>query len=621
MLKTTDNLNTSYLHFDAFSIRDAIKTYISNDSKFTDQDYEGSNLSIIIDLVALMYQCLIYNLNNTASESMFSDSEIYENINRIVKLIGYSPKGYSTSVLNAVVHNDNKTSLQLTTLPKYAAVDTGVKDTKGNIIYYSTISDTSIEDGTSFNITLYNGIWKLYNIVNTAKQSPYETFILNLTTTPSTNTYIAYPHIHVYVKSDTVLTQWKRVDNIHEYSSTDTVFELRLNEDGRYSIKCGDGTHGALFPKNSEIYVFYLQSNGPEGIISGNGLNDLKFKLNTSLLGISTDLFTNLYRYVTSDIQQFNAYITSFKIISNSTASSPKLEESAAEIKINAPKTLNLGNRLVTAKDVENWLKLNYTSEIHDVKTVNNWEYITTFYAWLYNIGTSVYKNGQKYINSSILSKYDLNYTSAADANSIYAWIKTLGSSHISTDRILRELADIKLLTANIILLPTLTYNFAICAAPSEYAKKHYFTTDGFDPTNENYIEVTVDDFLTYSPALIKTSVKNTILSFFNDTNFYLGQTVDISKLNNEILSIPGITALRTCFVPRDSERMSYNPQRINGLVFATWTSEVINSGDDLLISSLNRSPEIFQFPSLLSTALDDKIKIITTNSNISKVN
>jgi hypothetical protein len=41
-----------------------------------------------------MYQVLVYQLNNAAAESMFSDTQIYENISRLVKLIGYNPKGF-----------------------------------------------------------------------------------------------------------------------------------------------------------------------------------------------------------------------------------------------------------------------------------------------------------------------------------------------------------------------------------------------------------------------------------------------------------------------------------------------------------------------------------------------
>jgi hypothetical protein len=70
----TEVHNTDYLRFSAYSIKDLITRKLTADSKFTDQVYEGSNLAILIDMVSYMYQCLMYNLNNAAAESMFSDT-------------------------------------------------------------------------------------------------------------------------------------------------------------------------------------------------------------------------------------------------------------------------------------------------------------------------------------------------------------------------------------------------------------------------------------------------------------------------------------------------------------------------------------------------------------------
>lgn len=65
---------TDFLKFNAYSMKELITRKMSEDSKFTDQIYEGSNLAILIDLVAYMYQVLVYQLNNAAAESMFSDT-------------------------------------------------------------------------------------------------------------------------------------------------------------------------------------------------------------------------------------------------------------------------------------------------------------------------------------------------------------------------------------------------------------------------------------------------------------------------------------------------------------------------------------------------------------------
>jgi len=73
-MASTTTTNTDFLRFSAYSLKDLITRKLSEDSNFTDQIYEGSNLATLIDLVAYMYQCLVYQLNNAAAESMFSDT-------------------------------------------------------------------------------------------------------------------------------------------------------------------------------------------------------------------------------------------------------------------------------------------------------------------------------------------------------------------------------------------------------------------------------------------------------------------------------------------------------------------------------------------------------------------
>ena len=76
--------------FNAYQMSDLIRRKLIEDPATRDQIYPGSNISILIDLVSTMYQTLTYQLNHAASESMFSQSQYYENIVRIAKLLGYN---------------------------------------------------------------------------------------------------------------------------------------------------------------------------------------------------------------------------------------------------------------------------------------------------------------------------------------------------------------------------------------------------------------------------------------------------------------------------------------------------------------------------------------------------
>ena len=82
------NLPTdAYINFDAVSLKNFIIQRLNESSKFTDQNYEGSNLSSLIDIIAYTTHVLMFYLNQTSSESLFTQSSIYENMNRIIKLV------------------------------------------------------------------------------------------------------------------------------------------------------------------------------------------------------------------------------------------------------------------------------------------------------------------------------------------------------------------------------------------------------------------------------------------------------------------------------------------------------------------------------------------------------
>ena len=91
-----------YLRFSAASMKEFITSQLTASGRYTDQQFEDSNLSTLIDGFAYMYSTLMFYLNNTGSESIFVDAQLYENMNRIVKMLGYNPSGFKTSTVVAL---------------------------------------------------------------------------------------------------------------------------------------------------------------------------------------------------------------------------------------------------------------------------------------------------------------------------------------------------------------------------------------------------------------------------------------------------------------------------------------------------------------------------------------
>ena len=108
-----------YVTFDALSLRQLIISRLNQQGIFTDQNFLGSNLASIIDIISYSYNTLLYYLNKTATESMFTEAQLLENINRIVKIIDYSPVGAQTSTLTFNC-SANTLTQGFYTIPRYS---------------------------------------------------------------------------------------------------------------------------------------------------------------------------------------------------------------------------------------------------------------------------------------------------------------------------------------------------------------------------------------------------------------------------------------------------------------------------------------------------------------------
>lgn len=640
---------TDYLRFSAYSIKDLITRKLTADSKFTDQVYEGSNLAILIDIVSYMYQCLLYNVNNAAAESMWADTQIYENINRLCKFIGYNPKGCATPTVTFTFDNSEKE--EGTERPKfvnaqvlkYSCIDTGKTDSNGKRIYYSTdSSNVTIGRTATKDVLFYNGIWKLYPIVFSGTGNKYQTLLLaGIKSDSSLQKYVPSDKIDVWMdEGDGTLVKWERTDQgifssidatVHSiYDQNKRIYNVRLDEDKSYEIMFGNGSVGKNPPKNAKIYVLYLESNGSSGVLSPNEVQNVNIQNSPELLGITQDLYYKLYSkdsfYAASEGGEEATSTPTLLLLSEkkwtNTAQSTvcATEESVDEIRHNAPEWFKLGNRLVTTDDWEYFVKQCFRDGIVDVKCQNNWQYISTFFRWLYNIGLQKYGDGQHYINKNWLNKYDLKYADAADCNNVYLWIKMANDAEIYSDLIDVEVQDIKTVTQEPVYLKPLDVYFSFCAQDVDQARRYFDGSDKkFDPENLSYLEVTIDDNTLYSTADLQTQIKNLVIDQFEHGSYKLGQVVDFGDITNKILALGSISRIRTVY----HNPTSGEERILNGISFATWTAGgIIRLGDDLDVSTTARSLEPFQFPKLyLSQSLASKIKVIKKSiSNINQI-
>ena len=81
-----------YTNLDFDQIKTSIRDYLRANTNFTDYDFEGSNLSIIIDALAYNTYTTAYNTNMAANECFLDSATLRENVVSLARNIGYVPR-------------------------------------------------------------------------------------------------------------------------------------------------------------------------------------------------------------------------------------------------------------------------------------------------------------------------------------------------------------------------------------------------------------------------------------------------------------------------------------------------------------------------------------------------
>lgn len=669
------NINTDFLRFSAYSIKELITRKLAENSKFTDEIYEGSNLATLIDLVSYMYQCLLLALNNSASESMFSDTQIYENINRLINMIGYHAKGYTPSTLIAQLFPNENSSIANRNILPFSCIKTGLTDQDGKEICFSTTYSPNYKNGYniatngSTTLNLVNGKWKLYGTVFTANGTDYETFLLDGLKSDSENKQYIANNIEIYVgttkENKPVLEKWYRDENElfvqaysqkqeNRYSDTATpennsllytpdyrIYSVRLNEDKTYEIKFGNGVTGQKLRNGDRIYVMYLDTNGPGGKIELNDINQdqLVIQHNPQLFGITNDdkgsPYGSLYKAMFGDEAESNIGFNPtpdekpYSLVVSHGSTTPSPEESVEDIREKAPSWFKTGNRLITKMDYEYYMKncpeMNQF-KIIDAKCMNNWDYMTTFYRWLYNLGRNSKKEASpyKYLQKQRLTQQGYEYVDSADANNVYLWLK-MENDDEDNIKFVKESFDknaneIKTMTTETYIQKPVPVIYDISFTPDDlfYKKLVENETSHFD-TDYSYLEITMSDNSLYNSTIIRNNIAKIIIDQFSPFKNKLGTKVDYQSIMNRIYEINGVERVRTVFYinPENitDDLKDYASRYCDGISFASWTkSSLIDIGEDLTISNTSRNIEQFQFPEFAysdTTSLANKIKVI----------
>lgn len=550
-----------YLSFDALTLKQFIKDRLNDNKVFTDQNYEGSYISTINEIIAYTFHVLMYYLNRTSSESMFAESQIYENMNRIVKLLDYNPIGKQSPTTTFGLTGSEVIQSGLYTIPRYSFIGNGNISYSINediVISKLTNNVESFDDAVSQKL-LYQGFY-VENPPYVAVGNQNEIVFFS----PSENTLVDHFNIDIYVYETTSSEwyQWKRVPSLYLEDGTSRSYEIRLNENKTYEIKFGNDINGKQLRLNDRVVIYYLKCAGSEGEIGKGGITDQTIKIFSSniLNEILTDINTrenNRYTYITSDIAN------NFAVTNKQDSTYYQEEEGVESIKKNAPGAFRSQYRVVTEADYQNYITTNFANLIHDIKIVNNWTYVTEQLKYYYeDIGLKDPNNA-----SNILYN-QLNFADACNFNNVYitAVPKSVSDTRNPTsvlspaqkELISDSLKSVKTLTSEIVLIDPVYIACDLCISKDGKAD---VTLEDSDNTE---LLIDKDPNSRRDNNSLILDVVSIFLNYFDRNNIILGQTLDINAITTDILSIAGIKTIYT-------RRKDDQSIRYNGLSMVSW--------------------------------------------------
>ena len=592
-MAVTNNLLTknSYLTFDGTSIRDIIIERLNKEGIFTDQNYQGSNMSALNDVISYTFSTLLYYLNKTSSESMFSEAQIYENMNRIINVLNYKPIGkIGQSVpLKLLTNTSTKGNY---TIPRYAYMIVGSTP----FSFSEDISFTKLVDGTESITDLdnkYNLKQGLYVEYPTYTASGIDNEIVFISTK---NVSIDHFGIDVYIKREEsdVWEKWDRVSELFTKKSTDKAFEVKFNQNKNYEIKFGDDINGSKLNANDLVSIFYLKIDPLSTSIGTNALagNSIKIFNSTSYTTVLDDTVTNFGTYLTADNLK---YIS----LDNDFSSAPYSEEESVDsIRKNAPKIFRTQNRLVTSSDFDTFIRTNFSNILTDLKIMNNEDYMKNHIKYLYNIGLKYPQ-----LENSILYN-QVNFATSCNFNNIYFYgVPTnQDQEYLSPSQksmILDALQESKILTSNVVPIDPV-YMYIDFYLPNT-------STDYTDSGNTKLYIYKKDNTRRASSA-IQSDIESIIDTYFTRSSNTLGQIINIYQITSSLLNVDGVASIQT--VRTDTGA------KLDGLSFMIWNSLYPNL--DANTYSQNVNLENFQFPIFNDLAnLSDRIVVVENSGFI----
>jgi hypothetical protein len=353
-------INFSNLDFN--QIKTTLKDYLRSNSNFTDYDFEGSNLSTIIDVLAYNTYITSYNANMVANEVFIDSATLRENVVSLARNIGYVPrsKKASTATISFFVDTTSISPTPSSLTLKKGPVASTIGSFGNQSFIFSILEDITVPVVNNIanfqDIKIYEGS-RLTSNFTFSSNNLNQRFILP-------NSGIDTDLISVVVKDNeqsTISVKYSLQDSIFDINNESKIFFIQEIENERYEIIFGDGIFGKKLEEGNFIEVGYVVSNGD------------------SANGISQFTFAGRLVYNRNSVE-YNATSGISLLTTGLISSGGENIESVESIKKYAPRIYASQNRALTANDYETLIPSKIYPEAESISVFGGEELIPPQY-------------------------------------------------------------------------------------------------------------------------------------------------------------------------------------------------------------------------------------------------
>ena len=266
-------LDVTELDFDG--IKENLKIFLRGQTEFTDYDFEGSGMNILLDTLAYNTHYLAFNANMAVNESFLDSAALRSSIVSHAKTLGYEPTSAkaSTAIINVTLNNVSGTQA---TMPDKTSFSGSVDGTSYTFVTVGALTASKTGSNVTFNnVVVYEGtpISSRYVVTKSDIEQRF------LVSDPSADTKTLTVSVQ-NSSSDSTTNVYTKGTDISQLTSSSKVYFLQEVEAGQFEVFFGDGVVSKALVDGNIVTLNYVvtnksDANGVTGLTNTGAINGI----------------------------------------------------------------------------------------------------------------------------------------------------------------------------------------------------------------------------------------------------------------------------------------------------------------------------------------------------------